>query len=658
MKPVAIDHFAKYQMLSRLKANQKGDAAFLVKQADMEANRYKSDLWLLHKGKPLALTHSGDIGSYWWLDDSSLVFTSGRNKKENEKKASTTLYRLNPNQPGEASEWLTLDADLGDLIPLPDGRMILSLTYDPTCPIGEDGTTREPAEEDRADCDVFTELPFWTNWGKLVAGKRQRLYLYDDGKLSPITDEITDTEQLLVSPTKKDIYFVASSYKTRSPIFNKLMKWTIETGVAEDISIAEEFSHSSFTVLEDEKVLVFGTDTKKHGINQNGAFYLFNPSNKKYTLLDDSGQYTAYNSVGTDLSMAGSAEFTPNKDSVYWVSTLNDSSHIMKIDTANGAITQLTSQPGMTAEIALCGENLVFIGMRGLNGCELYQLSKNGEEQQLTAYNVHLAQEYSFSTPVPLAFSNVKGTIIQGWVLPPVHHSPDKKAPVILDIHGGPKTVYGTVLFHEMQYWANLGFAVLYCNPTGGDGRGDDFADIRGQYGEVDYEDLMQFVDVALAQHSWLDPSRLCVTGGSYGGFMTNWIIGHTDRFVAAASQRSISNWFSMGLTTDIGYFFAPDQTAADPWNSPEKLWEQSPLKYADKVVTPTLFLHSDEDYRCWMVEGIQMYTALQMHGVETRMCLFHGESHELSRSGKPHNRVRRLKEITEWFTSHLPQEV
>ena len=135
---------------------------------------------------------------------------------------------------------------------------------------------------------------------------------------------------------------------------------------------------------------------------------------------------------------------------------------------------------------------------------------------------------------------------------------------------------------------------------------------------------------------------------------MTNWIIGHTDRFACAASQRSIANWFSKFGTTDIGYYFNVDQNASSPWENPEKLWWHSPMKYADKVKTPTLFIHSEEDYRCWLTEGIQMFTSLKYHGVPARLCMFRGENHELSRSGKPRHRVKRLEEMTNWFEKYL----
>lgn len=132
---------------------------------------------------------------------------------------------------------------------------------------------------------------------------------------------------------------------------------------------------------------------------------------------------------------------------------------------------------------------------------------------------------------------------LDGWILKPADFDEKRTYPAILDIHGGPKTAYGEVFFHEMQFWAGQGYVVFFCNPTGSDGRGDRFADLRGRYGQIDYEDLMAFTDAVLDRVPQIDTRRLGVTGGSYGGYMTNWIIGHTDRFAAAASQRSIANW-------------------------------------------------------------------------------------------------------------------
>lgn len=362
--------------------------------------------------------------------------------------------------------------------------------------------------------------------------------------------------------------------------------------------------------------------------------------------------YSLWNTVGADVRYGSSTTMKVEGKYLYFITTEYDSSYINRID-KTGKIEKLTVEKGSVDGFDVFDENIVFIGLRGLKLQELYRLD-NYKEEQLTYFNQWVIEERKLSNPEKITFKTDSGIIIEGWVLKPVDFDENKKYPGILDIHGGPKTVYGEVFFHEMQYWANEGYVVFFCNPRGSDGRGDEFADIRGKYGTIDYEDIMKFTDVVLESCPYIDQNRLGVTGGSYGGFMTNWIIGHTNRFKAAASQRSISNWVSKFGTTDIGYYFVPDQQTATPWHDVDKLWFHSPLKYANKVMTPTLFIHSDEDYRCWLVEAIQMFTALKYHGVESRICIFKGENHELSRSGKPKHRIRRLEEITNWFNRFL----
>jgi len=258
------------------------------------------------------------------------------------------------------------------------------------------------------------------------------------------------------------------------------------------------------------------------------------------------------------------------------------------------------------------------------------------------------------SHPEYLTFTNSDGVDIEGFIMKPIDYIPGRKYPGVLEIHGGPNVAYGDAWVHEMQVFASKGYFVFFCNPRGSSGRGNEFADVRGKYGSIDYRDLMEFTDEILRRFPDVDGDKLGVLGGSYGGFMTNWIIGNTDRFKCACSQRSISNWVSKCLTTDNGFIHNMDQQAATPWTNVEKMWHHSPLKYADKCVTPTLFIHSDQDYRCWMAEGLQMFSALKLHDCPARLCLFHGENHELSRSGKPTHRVRRMTEIMDWFDQYL----
>lgn len=312
------------------------------------------------------------------------------------------------------------------------------------------------------------------------------------------------------------------------------------------------------------------------------------------------------------------------------------------------------SRPDFVIATYALGKSFLLVmaadGKFGMNtDCDFYKLDY--ETLAVTHFNDAMLRGKYVAQPDPLNLT-AGDHEVHGFILKPMDFEAGKKYPVIFDIHGGPKTVYGPVFYHEMQYWASRGYFVIFCNPTGSDGRGA-FMDIRGKYGTVDFDDLMAFCDAALAKYPEMDADNLFETGGSYGGFMTNWIIGHTDRFRACASQRSISNWTSFYGVSDIGPDFSEDQCGSTIWPDVEKFWWHSPMKYADKVKTPTLFLHSLEDYRYPVDQGYQMYSALIAHGVESRLVLFRGENHELSRSGKPKHRIRRLNEITGWFEQH-----
>ncbi|WP_369693672.1 alpha/beta hydrolase family protein [Lentibacillus sp. CBA3610] len=233
---------------------------------------------------------------------------------------------------------------------------------------------------------------------------------------------------------------------------------------------------------------------------------------------------------------------------------------------------------------------------------------------------------------------------IQGWLLRPYGFEKDKKYPFILEIHGGPHMMYGQTFFHEMQLLAAKGYVVLYTNPRGSHGYGQAFVDAcRGDYGGKDYTDLMRAVDYALDEFEFIDKDRLGVTGGSYGGFMTNWIVGHTNRFKAAVTQRCISNWLSFYGVSDIGYFFTKWELGKNLLEDPAKLWDFSPLKYAENIETPLLIVHGEKDFRCPIEQGEQLFVTLKHLQKDVEFVRFPDANHELSRSGKPEMRIERL---------------
>ncbi|MDR7484815.1 MAG: S9 family peptidase [Armatimonadota bacterium] len=277
-------------------------------------------------------------------------------------------------------------------------------------------------------------------------------------------------------------------------------------------------------------------------------------------------------------------------------------------------------------------------------------------ERRLTAVNNALLDEVELAAPQRFAYLGADDWTIEGWVIPPVGYDPLRRYPTILAIHGGPHAAYGETFFHEFQVLAALGYAVVLTNPRGSQGYGQTFtAATHHDWGGKDFADIMAGLDAALARFPFLDPDRLGVEGGSYGGYMTTWAIGHTQRFKAAVTMRSIANCLSQWGTSDLAYFKGYWEFPGDPWDAPEFYWEKSPLAYVNRITTPLLILHSENDLRCPISEGEQLFAALKKQGKEVVFARFPDESHDLSRSGKPQHRVERLRLIVQWFTSHIP---
>jgi len=243
------------------------------------------------------------------------------------------------------------------------------------------------------------------------------------------------------------------------------------------------------------------------------------------------------------------------------------------------------------------------------------------------------------------------GYPVHGWIVRPSGEGPH---PVLLNVHGGPFAQYGWTLFDEAQVYASAGYAVVMCNPRGAAGYGALHGRvIRHAMGDRDMADVLAFLDAAVAEPD-LDGDRVGVMGGSYGGFMTTWLVGHTDRFVAAISERAYNEPVSFVGSSDIGWFFGGELVGRDP----EQMAAQSPLAFADRINTPTMVIHSEHDWRCPVEQGQRLFVALKLRGVETELLLFPGEGHELSRSGLPSHRIARFEHVLRWWGRHLPTSV
>ncbi|HUV33802.1 MAG TPA: S9 family peptidase, partial [Candidatus Desulfaltia sp.] len=306
------------------------------------------------------------------------------------------------------------------------------------------------------------------------------------------------------------------------------------------------------------------------------------------------------------------------------------------------------------------GEVVVYTATDDATPSELYALGGGGA-RKVTDMNRGLLKQLKWVPPEEFWFTASDGVNVQGWIVKPHGYAEGEKYPTVLQIHGGPRGAYGygvTAASHEFQVLAASGCAVVYTNPRGSTGFGEEFAAaISGHWGERDYLDLMEAMDHVLDSYGYVDASRLGVAGGSYGGYMTNWIIGHTDRFRAAVTMRSISNWYSMWGTSDISYRSHEVTWGKRPWDNLEEVMAKSPITFMGNVKTPTLIIHSEEDYRCPMEQDEQLFTALKVLGVPTEFVRFPNEPHGLSRTGKPKHRVERLQHIVRWFDRHLKGE-
>ena len=657
MENLKLRDFLDYNYLSSIEVSpDEKNTAFIVHRGDYDDNDYKSNIWVMNNEtkKYFRLTGMNEERSFLWLDETKILFPSMRDKKlkvkveEGEKW--TCYYSIDING-GEAQEYMRVPLIVTSIKKIDGDNFILTAKYDNYGVNLNELTGEARAEatkkikEDK-DYEILDEIPFWSNGGGFTNKKRNRLYIYNrvTEEITPVSDSISNVTYY----SYKDgvVLYVVNRFKDKQEQREAIYTYDIATK-EEKLVLPSEDYRVSFAEFFGDGILCGLNDTLKYGLNQNPNFYIIRDG--KVELFKEHDTWMI-NTVGSDCRYGGGKSFRVKGNKLYFLTTVMHDAFLNTLD-INGEERVLTKANGSVDTYAIAGDDIYFIGLRGLRLQELYLL-KDEEEIQLTKFNENIIESKKLS--IPEKFNIVNDRIeIEGWVLKPTDYEEGKEYPAILDIHGGPKTVYGDVFYHEMQVWANMGYFVFFCNPRGGDGRGHEFADIRGKYGTIDYDDLMKFTDEVLKAYP-IDRSRVGVTGGSYGGFMTNWIIGHTDRFACAASQRSIANWFSKFGTTDIGYYFNVDQNASSPWENPEKLWWHSPMKYADKVKTPTLFIHSEEDYRCWLTEGIQMFTSLKYHGVPARLCMFRGENHELSRSGKPRHRVKRLEEMTNWFELYL----
>jgi dipeptidyl aminopeptidase/acylaminoacyl peptidase len=283
-------------------------------------------------------------------------------------------------------------------------------------------------------------------------------------------------------------------------------------------------------------------------------------------------------------------------------------------------------------------------------------------DRQLTDLGKAFAGGRELVAPERFTAISPDGAEVEAWFMKPAGYEEGKKYPLLLNVHGGPFGQYGNKFFDEFQVYAGAGYAVVYSNPRGSSGYSEEFARaIRGTgdgdgWGSVDYDDCMAVVDEAIKRFEFVDADRVGVIGGSYGGFMASWMVGHTDRFQAAISERSVNQWVSMWGSGDFGWDYK-GYTGAFLFEDLDSWWKTSPAAYAKDITTPLLILHSENDLRCPIEQGEHLFVTLRLLKRPVEMVRFPAEGHELTRSGSPLHRVMRFDIVLDWLARYLQKQ-
>lgn len=355
--------------------------------------------------------------------------------------------------------------------------------------------------------------------------------------------------------------------------------------------------------------------------------------------------------------LPGDLQFTEGGRAIYFTSGVKGETHVFRVDLSTKRVSPVTSGPRAVtaANVSANGRTMVYLANDFTHMSDVYAAMPDGaRERKLSALNDALWRQLALASVERMSYTSADGWPIDGFLVKPLGFEPGKKYPMILSIHGGPAGQYGVDWYHEFQVYAAKGWAVFFTNPRGSTGYGRKFQrGIANEWGGKDYVDVMSGVTYVLARNPWIDSTRLGVTGGSYGGFMTNWIVGHTNLFKAAVTLRSISNFISDEGTRD-GAFGHREDFGGDLFERFDIYWDRSPLKYVQNVRTPILILHSDNDYRVPIEQGEQWFRALKHFGKTAEIVFFPRENHNLTRTGEPKHLVESLNWQLYWFDKYV----
>jgi dipeptidyl aminopeptidase/acylaminoacyl peptidase len=634
--------------------------AWTAERVDDKENKYYANIWIkdLRNGLTRRFTHGNwsDGKVVWSPDGTQFVFQSTREKK-------TGIY-LMPVTGGAERKVIELEADLTDLNWTPDGKhLFFGMRYRDSHYIED--------EKQKTEAPVFrhiTRILYRFDGYGFLPKDRPQIYALniETAKLRKITSGKYDNHSPAISRDGKTLVFLSN--RTKRPdidmLRDDLFLIPFAGGKEKKVPTPEGPKELPKFSPDGKLILYAGHDNPNDawGVTNRHLWTVgVNGTPKAKDLMPGFDRFVMDQTIAdlSDVHETTVHYWSGDGKRIYFLSSDDGITNAFYVPRSGGKPTRIFRGDCHLKGLSMNGRGkiaaMIWADLNNPGEIITCPAEYGGEKKVVrhTDMNPILRTEIKLGRTRKLKFKSFDGTEITGWLLTPPNFNPNRKYPAILEIHGGPRVQYGSTFFHEMQFLAANGHVVFYTNPRGGAGRGETWADaICGGWGDLDYKDCMAATDW-MEKQKFIDKKRIGVTGGSYGGYMTNWIVGHTHRFKAAVTQRSVTELNSMFGNSDVGWDLEREFDGV-PWTNPENYKKCSPLTYAKNVKTPLLIIHNERDLRCNIEQGEQLFTTLKFLGKTVEFVRFPEEFHGLSRHGRPDRRMARLNWILKWFKRYL----
>jgi len=662
---INADDLYRFELIADMHMSPDGKhVVYSVQWVNRNSEKKYSNLWIVPTsgGSPKQFTYGDqvDVHPRWSPDGKSLAFMSNRGTE------SQMQICIIPFTGGEARTLTGLKGSIGTFEWSPDGGQFAIMFRK------KDKEMEElESDEKKKKLGIVArhyDRPFFKADGAgFMPKERWHIWTVDAkrGKAKQLTDsEIYDEFDPQWSPDSRHILFASNRTDAPDlhPYDDEFFIIPSKGGRMRQVSTHNGMKNSPSFSPDGKWLAYLGTETKKDWW-RNTRLYIVPLNGKKEArclTIDhdfDIWMKTVNDVIGALHSMR--PMWSPDGKSIYFQVSQHGSTLLKRImvDGEKPVVEDVIVRDGAVGAFGFDKDGTklcYYFGTMASPGQLYVRNLKTLTERELTRINNKLLNRIDLGEIEEVWFKGKGKNKLQGWILKPPGFNPGKKYPAILEIHGGPLVQYGNLFMHEFYYLAAAGYVVFFCNPRGGQGYGEAHARaISNKWGTADYDDLMSWTNY-VARKKYVDKDRMGVTGGSYGGYMTNWIIGHTNRFKAAVTQRCVSNLLSFWGTSDMNWIFQDAFAGKPPWEDMNNLWKQSPMKYMGNAKTPTMVIHSEADHRAPVEQGEQVFVALKTLGVDAEFVRFPDEPHGLSRGGRTDRRIKRLEYIRGWFDKYL----